>query len=165
MKKCHPRSRRHAMHMNTSPTHGPVPPINQHSASADYTLPLRNQAGRKGHFREAWEWTDITPYPVRTKGRTYSINMGFLPLLAATGTENITPPLWPNLEWDSFWLFFFGVFKIFYIWFCFKKQCKWYEILQPVRSLKKKIKKSLWKLDWIDWASSQCWCVKLQLWD
>ncbi|KAF6722646.1 hypothetical protein FQA47_006600 [Oryzias melastigma] len=45
MKKCHPGSRHHAMHMNTFPTHGPVPPINQHSASTDYTLPLRNQAG------------------------------------------------------------------------------------------------------------------------
>lgn len=48
MKKCHPGSRRHATHMNTSPTHGPVPPINQHSARTDYTLPLRSQAGFGG---------------------------------------------------------------------------------------------------------------------
>ncbi|KAK1891385.1 putative enoyl-CoA hydratase echA6, partial [Dissostichus eleginoides] len=40
--------RRHATHMNTSPTHGPVPPINQHSARADYTLPLRSRAGFGG---------------------------------------------------------------------------------------------------------------------
>lgn len=48
MKKCHPGSRRHAMHMNTSPARRPVPPINQHSARTDYTPPLRSQPGFGG---------------------------------------------------------------------------------------------------------------------
>lgn len=101
MKKCHPGSRRHAMHMNTSPTHGPVPPINQHSARTDYTLPLRSQA--LGHFREAWEWTDITSYPIRTKEvqKGHVISMGIFhlsPQLLYLSTSlplcNLTRNIW-----------------------------------------------------------------------
>lgn len=67
MKKCHPGSRRHAMHMNTSPTHGPVPPINQHSARTDYTLALRSRAGFGGMLGRLGCELTSPPDPVRTK--------------------------------------------------------------------------------------------------
>lgn len=80
--ECHPGSRRDATHMNTSPTqtHGPLPPINQHSARSHYTLQLRGFGGILGRFG-----TGINPHPVRTKeGHKGCVISGLIPHLSAS---------------------------------------------------------------------------------
>lgn len=69
-----------------------------------------------GHFREAWEWTDITSYPIRTKEvqKGHVISMGIFhlsPQLLYLSTSlplcNLTRNIWS-------------------CWNLIKKHCKWW---------------------------------------